>query len=86
MWAPGELSLIRERATLVAWKRSRKPHWPSYGSLSRIRRRRSVEHFPLLPMVLLGPGTWCSWVHVANRILRAPLLPNSNSMLLLLED
>lgn len=86
MWSPEELSLIRERDTLIAWKRSRKPHWPSHGSLSGIRWRRPVEHFPLLPRAVLGPGPWWSWVYVASSLLRAPLLSNSTPLLLLLED
>lgn len=86
MRALGDLALIREGATLLAWKRSREPHGPPHGPLSRIGRRRPVEHLPLLPGALLGPGLCCSRGHVAGHVLRGPLLPDDAALLLLLQD
>ncbi|TNN45796.1 hypothetical protein EYF80_044006 [Liparis tanakae] len=86
MRAPGELSLVRERDALIAWKRSRKPHRPSHRALSGIRRRRPVEHLHLMPGALLGPGAGRSRGYVAGGVLRAPLQSNGVPLLLLLED
>lgn len=81
-----DLSLRSERDTLIYWKGSWEPHWPPHGSLTRIRWRRPIEHFALLPVALLGPGSWCPWGHVTRGLLGTPFLSDGIPLLLLLED
>lgn len=86
MQAPGNLTLIGERATMISWERSWVSHLASHWSLSWIGWRGSVEHLSRLPKALLWPRSWCSGGHVASRVMRAPLLTNCNPLLLLFEQ